>query len=335
MRLIKVLFQALCALSAACENSTNSAKSSGVANVASTKSDTSGKPMLDPVQTSSSDTLTGSGRVGGGGGGSAEPRFLVQKIALDQVTGTQEQSYVETRKIVRSADLTIESESPQTSLQKVASISETNGGFVVESQENSSDVKTTQHDTVTVTIRVPADKFSSVLDEIRKTGTRVISENVKGEDVTEEFIDIEARLKAQKALESQFLEIMKRANSVNDALDVQRQLADVRGEIEKVEGRKRFLENRSSLSTIKLKLQTPTLFAANSTGFVYRLTVSFSTGFDFAMNFVLGLVTFLVGILPLAIVFGLPGYFIVRYFWRKQTRPRSVGEIAMDELDAD
>ena len=75
----------------------------------------------------------------------------------------------------------------------------------------------------------------------------VIQKTVKGEDVTEEFIDIEARLKAKRALEQQFVEIMKRANSVNDALNVERQLSDVRGEIEKIEGRKRFLENRARL----------------------------------------------------------------------------------------
>jgi hypothetical protein len=88
----------------------------------------------------------------------------------------------------------------------------------------------------------------------------VIVESVKGEDVTEEFIDIEARLKTQKALEAQFLEIMKRSNSVEDALNVQTEIARVRGEIEKIEGRKRFLESQASLSTIKIKLQTPAVF---------------------------------------------------------------------------
>ncbi len=94
-----------------------------------------------------------------------------------------------------------------------------------------------------MTIRVPSEKFDETLNEIRKNSNRVIVETVKGEDVTEEFIDIEARLKTKKALEEQFLEIMKRSNSVEEALNVQRELAEVRGEIEQIEGRKRFLEN--------------------------------------------------------------------------------------------
>lgn len=334
MKDFKILTLLFFAFSLACDGAATSSQRAKSEDTSSTNYKSVANSSSSRVSTvpNSDEQLAGSGR-GGGGGGSSRPQILAQKIALDQVTGTQDQTTISSRKIVRSADLTLEAESPQTSIQKITSIAEGSGGFVVESQESSSDVKTTEHDVVAATVRVPADKFNDVLKAVRETASRVIVENVKGEDVTEEFIDIEARLKAEKALETQFLEIMKRANSVTDALEVQRELADVRGEIEKIEGRKRFLENQSSLSTIKIKLQTPTLFATNSTGFFYRLTQSFSTGFDFALNFLLGLVTFLVGVLPLALVLGVPGFFIVRYFWRKQTSPRSFSEIAKEELE--
>lgn len=273
-----------------------------------------------------------------GGGGSNEvgtSGVLAQKVTLDQTAGAQTVPVSQNRKIIRNADMNLEADSPETSLQKITAIAESKGGFVVESQQSSSDVKTTQHDIVTMTVRVPADKFNETLDEIRKTANRVIVENIKGEDVTEEFIDIEARLTAQKALEAQFIEIMKRAASVQDALNVQRQLADVRGEIEKIEGRKRFLENQSSLSTIKIRLQTPTAFTANSSGFFYRLAESFSTGLDFALNFILGLVTFIVAILPFAVIIGLPFFLVVRYFWRRSIRPRSFSEVAKEELETE
>jgi len=181
-------------------------------------------------------------------------------------------------------------------------------------------------------VRVPADRFSETLEEIRKTASRVVTENVKGQDVTEEFIDIEAQVKAKKALEQQFMEIMRRANSVEDALDVQRQLADVRGEIERVEGRKRFLENQSTLSTIKIRLQTAKVFAESSAGLGSRLTEAFSSGFDVAMGFVLGLVTFVVAALPFALFVGLPSFVIIRYVLKRQSRPKSVTEIAEEEI---
>lgn len=150
--------------------------------------------------------------------------------------------------------------------------------------------------------------------------------------MTEEFIDIDAQLKAKKSLEAQFLEIMKRANTVEDALDVQRQLAEVRGEIEKIEGRKRFLVNQTSLSTIKMRLQTPNVFSANSTGFGYRLKESLSSGFDAAMSFILGLVAFLIAILPFLIFIVLLIYLVVRYILKKRRKQTTVSEIAKEEL---
>ena len=160
----------------------------------------------------------------------------------------------------------------------------------------------------------------------------MIVETVKGQDVTEEFIDIEARLKTQKALEEQFLEIMKRSNSVEDALNVQTEIASVRGEIQKVEGRKCFLENQASLSTIKIKLQSPTVFSANSSGFLYQLTQAFNTGFNAALSFVLFFVTVLVALFPLLILIGLPIYFLRRYLLRKNRKQKLASEIAREEI---
>lgn len=236
------------------------------------------------------------------------------------------------RKVVRNAELDLEADIPEDSQRKITAIAESNGGFVVESSQSSSDVQTATRDIVSMTVRVPAEQFEKALDEIRKAGDRVMSENVKGQDVTEEFIDIEARLKAKIALEAQFMNIMKRADSIEEALNVQGQLADVRAEIEKIEGRRRFLENQSTLSTIKVRVQTPKVFAESSQGFGGRLADSFESGPGVAMNFILGLVTFVVAVVPFALFIGLPTVFLFRYFWKRQVRPKSVSEIARDEI---
>lgn len=224
------------------------------------------------------------------------------------------------RKIIRNADLQLESDEPESVQQKITAIAESKNGFVVESTQSSSDVRASRRDTVVMTVRVPADKFAEAIAEIRNAASRVIVETVKSDDVTEEFIDVEARLKAKKALEAQFLEIMKRANSVNDALDVQKQLSDVRAEIEKIEGRLRFLQNQTSLSTIRIRIQTPAAFSANSKGFFYRFGESVGMGVDAALSFVLGLVTFAIAILPFLIFIVLPIYLVIRYLWRKRRR---------------
>jgi hypothetical protein len=261
-----------------------------------------------------------------------EGRVLKQKISLAQTTAATIDTAPSDRKVIRNAELNLEAEDPEDAQRKITSIAELRGGFVVESQQSSSDIKATSRDIVTITVRVPADRFSETLADIRNVSTRVVVETVKGQDVTEEFIDIEAQLKAKKALEQQFMEIMKRANTVADALHVQSQLADVRGEIERIEGRKRFLENQSAMSTIKVRLQTAKVFAASSVGFGGRLADSFAAGADVAMSFVLGLVTFLVAALPFALFIGLPAFVLFRYVLRRQTRPRSVVDLAEDEL---
>ena len=315
-------------------NSTTSKISLGVYDISSSSAKSAGD-QNEVIATRSVSNTSGSGSGGRDDGreyNSKENIPAAQEISLDQSLKTQ---VAAERKIIRNAELNLEADSPEESQRKIAGVVESKGGFVVESQQTSSDVKTSTHDIVVMTVRVPAEKFGEALEEIRKTARRVIVETVKGEDVTEEFIDIEARLKAQKALEEQFMEIMKRADSVEDALSVQSQLADVRGEIEKVEGRMRFLENQASLSVIKIRLQTPTVFTANSAGISYRLTESFSAGFTFALNFVLGLLTLLIAVLPVALLIGFPGYLIISYFLKKRKRPMSVSEIAEDEIKSE
>lgn len=271
------------------------------------------------------------GAGGGGGGGRDEP--IAQKISLEQTDQNQAAPAVNVeRKIIRNADLTLEADAPGEAQNKIAAIAESKGGFIIESAQSGSDEKAATLDTITMTVRVPAAKFSESLDEIRKTASRTITETVKGQDVTEEFIDIEARLKTQKALEAQFLEIMKRANSVEDALSVQSEIATVRGEIEKIEGRRKFLENQSSLSTIKVKLQTPAAFSNNSSGFFAQVKHSFGSGFDAALSSILVLITMAIALIPFLIFVVLPIWLIIRYFLKRSRKQKLAHDIARDEI---
>ncbi|MGI8788542.1 MAG: DUF4349 domain-containing protein [Pyrinomonadaceae bacterium] len=285
--------------------------------------------------TTSEKLKTSAPNTGGDSGRLSEPKSVntpSAQISLNQAEQTQTAPIVTERKIIRDADLQLETDAPEEAQNKIAQIAESKGGFVVETQTSSSDVRAATRDTVTMTVRVPAAKFNESLDEIRKTASRVIVETVKGQDVTEEFIDIEARLKAKKALEEQFLEIMKRSNSVADALNVQRELANVRGEIEQIEGRKRFLENQASLSTIKIRLQTPAAFSANSKGFFYRLAESIGSGFDAALTFILGFVTVLIAVTPFLLLIVLPIYLVLRYLWKRLRKRKLASEIVREEI---
>ena len=255
-----------------------------------------------------------------------------ERSALKAVKNVQASNYADAstaapqvteRKIIRHANLTIEVGSPAETQPKIASIAESHQGFVVttESTQRTNEDRTQPETTVTLVVRVPAAKFNQAVTDIRAAGLRVVQEKLTGQDVTEEFMDLEARVKNQKALEAQFIEIMKRAGTVESALNVQRELANVRTEIEKLEGRRRFLENQASLSTINVTLQTPTQIV-NATGFWYNVKSAFADGVDAAAEVILFLIRAFVALLPIVLLIVLPAGFIARFIVRRLRRKR-------------
>jgi uncharacterized protein DUF4349 len=114
---------------------------------------------------------------------------------------------------------------------------------------------------------------------------------------------------------------MKRAGRVAEALEVQRELGNVRAEIERVEGRRRFLENQSSLSTISVTLQPPAPFIGNTGGF-RSVGTAFGEGVDIAASITLFFIRLLVALIPVVLFLGLPAYFILRFLIRRlRARP--------------
>jgi len=237
----------------------------------------------------------------------AKESLDTRAVSLKEADSANTASLAFDRKIIRNANLTVEVASPSDAQHKLVAIAESHQGFVVTSEATQRAVadNTKPEVTVNLVLRVPASQFNSVMEEVRAVGVRIIQEKVTGQDVTEEFMDLEARIKNQKALELQFLEIMKRAGKVEDALSVQRELAEVRTEIEKLEGRRRFLENQASLSTINVTLQPPTQIV-NATGFWYSVKTAFSDGVDVAVGIILFFIRAIIALAPVLVLIVLP-----------------------------
>ncbi len=226
------------------------------------------------------------------------------------------------RKIIRNAELGVETDTPEEGLRKIASIAESRGGFIVTSEvRQQGSGRSNDSKIVTVVARVPAAQFETTVEEIRKIGSRILQEKRTGQDVTEEFIDLEARIRTKKALEAQFLEIMKQARNVSDALEVQRQLAGVRTEIEQLEGRRRFLENQSSLSTITVTLQPPvSIVSATPGGFFSSIKEAVSDGVDIAVAIVLIFIRVALALIPILLLIVLPMALLGRFFLKRYRR---------------
>jgi hypothetical protein len=254
-------------------------------------------------------------------------------LSLQQADQSQTISQAIDRKIIKDAELTLEVPSPTEAQRKVTAIADTLGGFVVtsESKQRQSGDGSPPVTDVTLVMRVPATQFGAALNQIHAISTVVTAEKQTGQDVTEEFIDLEARIKTQKALEAQFLEIMKQAHKVEDALEVQTQIANVRGEIEKIEGRKRFLENRSSLSTITVNLNAVgSVIIVNASGFGRNIKEAVNDSIEVAKAIVLFLIRFVIVMIPVFLFVFLPIGLVLRYFVRRARRFKLAREMAAE-----
>jgi hypothetical protein len=223
------------------------------------------------------------------------------------------------RRVIRNAELSLEAESPAEAQRKATQIAEASGGFVVSSDVRQHGDGGSERTTINLVLRVPAGRFSAALEELRGVGRHVSREKVSGQDVTEEYLDLEARLRSQRALESQFLEIMKDAKTVKDALEVQRQLGEVRSEIERFEGRRRFLDDRASLSTITLTISDRApVVAAGRFAFGESVRSAAGDALSVGAGIVSGAIRLVGVLLPVALLIGLPIYLLLGVVRRRR-----------------
>jgi hypothetical protein len=156
-----------------------------------------------------------------------------------------------TPRIIKKASLTLEVKSSRESATMVANVAKLNNGFV-----ESSNVVENQDGTVSayITIRVPEAKFDDTISSLTGLALRVTTQTINGQDVTEQYTDLEARLKSAKAVEEQYLEILKKATKIEDILSVTERLNQIRYEIDSVSGQIKYLGNQTTYSSISVSL---------------------------------------------------------------------------------
>lgn len=155
------------------------------------------------------------------------------------------------RMVIRSGDVAALVKDVRVAITNVSEFAVKEGGYVVSSYVSKSEDKPYG----TLSMRVPAVKFDAAFNLIRGLGD-VQSENVNGQDITEEYIDLEAQMKNLRATETQLLQLMQRSGSIGDILNVQRELTNVRSQIERLEGRMKYLKESVAMSTISVHFST-------------------------------------------------------------------------------
>ena len=165
-----------------------------------------------------------------------------------QVSFEQVAQAVQNRIIVRTVTMSLVVADVAESVDRIAGVAVNFDGWVVSTD------RSTGHDAF-VAIRVPAHKLDDVVLQLRELATKVDHEISNSQDVTDEYVDTESRLRSLEATEQSLLELLGRAGSVEDALEVQRSLAELQAEIEAMKGRIRFLQQTSAFSLINVNLK--------------------------------------------------------------------------------
>ena len=167
--------------------------------------------------------------------------------------GSGDDIQIET-KIIRNAYMSIEIEDYFLASQKVEAYAKKYGGYV--SNSDASADMNSKH-SGTMTIRVPELHFDAVMAELTLLGD-VKSKNTNGNDVTEEYIDLESRISSSKAHEERLTAMYKNATNVKEMMNIENELLRVRTDIESMQGRLRYMDNRVEMSTITVHLYEET-----------------------------------------------------------------------------
>ena len=186
-----------------------------------------------------------------GGGVTGKAVMAVPPIAPGPGRGaTAEDRAAIGEKIIRNGSLTLRVDDAAKRLDDVRHIVDAAKGYVDSANvSDNAGVKTAY-----ATVRVPNDQFDTVRQQIKALASTVFVETENSQDVTAQYVDLDARLTAAKAEEQQYLEILKKAGTIEDTLAVTQQLSNVRTTIEQLQGQMRYLNDQTSYATLSLTL---------------------------------------------------------------------------------
>lgn len=166
------------------------------------------------------------------------------------------------RKLTQNGALSLAVDRVEDAVTNLVDIAEKLGGRIDSANiDNRGDAMNKR---ATVIMRVPAVNFSMAMEQAKKIGRKVQYENISTEDVTEQFIDMQARLKNLKAEETQYIEIMQKAINIRDVLQISQRLYSVREQIEQLQGQMNYLSRQVDMSIITVELSSePDIEATN------------------------------------------------------------------------
>jgi hypothetical protein len=226
------------------------------------------------------------------------------------------------RVVLKNATLVIVVDDVDAKMQSINDLSNSFGGWIVSANTTRANINgKNQVQSASITIRVPAARLDEAMTQIKTGVGTVEAENISGQDVTQDYVDLSSQLTNLQAAEKQLQSIMDKAVKTQDVLDVYNQLVNVRGQIETIQGRIRYYDESSSFASVQVTvLPTPIVQPVEIGG--WRPLETARNAFQALINLLQGAADVVITVaiigLPLLIVIGVPLWF----FWRRRRSTR-------------
>ncbi|MFD2923616.1 DUF4349 domain-containing protein [Halobacillus naozhouensis] len=213
------------------------------------------------------------------------------------------------RKVIYTANLRIEVKDYQQTVADIQTQVAERGGYIVESNMSGETGEGSVNGYVTA--RIPQGKFREFIKLVEEGSGKVLESSISGQDVTEEYVDLESRLKSKQVVEKRLLSFMEQAEKTEDLLKISEDLAKVQGEIEDIQGRMNYLQNKTDLATVTVHIQEDNvrISGVNSDELNTwdQTKQQFLKSINFLISIFSGLIVFVIGSLPVLIFLAIIG----------------------------
>jgi hypothetical protein len=230
------------------------------------------------------------------------------------------------RLIIRTGQMSIVVIDTETALADIVRLAETTGGWVVSSNIYQYDERAKMG---SITVRVPAKHFDDLVTAVKETAVSTTRESTDSRDVTEEYVDLSARLDNLEATADRVRAFLDEARNVEEALDVNRELSRLEEQIEVIKGRMQYLSQSAAYSTLTVEIQPDVLSQPLAIG-GWEPQGTARAAVEALVTVLQGLVKLaiwlLIFIIPLAILVGGPIWLIIRTFRRRRTATPAAGD---------
>lgn len=207
--------------------------------------------------------------------------------AVDIAETTKKQKKELDKKIIKRAQIGFEVSNYGEEINRIKTLVSKYQGYISSENEESSNYRVGN----SLTIRIPAQGLDKFIDELTTGPEKLDYKRVTAQDVTEEYVDIRARLKTKREVEARYSEILKKAKTIEEILRVENQLRAIREEIEAKEGRLKYLENLVGMSTVDLEVYQKLEYKyipEKGKSFWARMAKSLDQGWKGLLSFIVG-----------------------------------------------